>query len=231
MEGKACVRRGGRSTAVGQVDLDPERFTKHFLDFGKSTEALSRAVEKETGWTISSKQLDRWKKGHTKTAREDYVDAVEATFASMLGEKPDTVCIRRVPESSQLTPLLNKDQSQNILALHVASVGYAMSQVVQEALMEPDAFDEKQFYKRIKTALTEGRELCQVFESEVVGNLSTFLERHYSMDDLKKDVERAVKIIRQQGVDPYDKWLRLYAMMNKEQQLVIQQLREQIKAT
>lgn len=226
-----------RRTAAGRVKVDIDVFVELFDEVNISFEGFRQKVKEIAGFDVGEKILERLYTGETESATQKAYNAIEKTLAKLLDREPDRVCIRKKPRHIQKSASLklNEKQTENLLKLHVASVGYRVALVVQDTLQDISrdikTFDEMEFYERIKGALWESRDLCRDFDSEkeIVGNMAEFVERAYPEKELKKDVSGAVVIITQEGIDVYHKWLKLHAIITKKQKALAQRLRERLR--
>ena len=219
---------GKRRTPKGHAVLDEQAYRDYIDELAIPWESFRQAILSTTGVEIKDRQLERWYSGDTDTAKIETIRTVETTIETLRGKVRGCVCIRRDLGRRQQSALLDKEQTENLLELHEASVAYRMAQVVQDALADTGTFDEERFYERIKAALGESRKLCLSFNSKIVDNMFTFLEQSYSEKELKEDVELAVSIITQDGVSTYDKWLRLASLVAAKQKVHQQRLRDRL---
>lgn len=154
------------------------------ISYSKIAELSQVYLDKE----IDPRMIERLYKGELKQLKTERIDALQLIFESLHSLPKNSLEFRKNPISpaKQLSPktdnLLNDIQTRNLINLHINSAAHFMFLVVENVMKSPDNHDRSSFHETVDAFLSESRILCDVFESEKLGNIYEFLKENF--DDL-----------------------------------------------
>jgi len=123
--------------------------------------------------------------------------------------------------SGEFSGPLTDQQTRNLVHLHLASSAFRIYRVIDETVSDLEdgskPFDQEDFVIAVRNALMESRRLCASFESRRLGSITEIFERTYSVTELRKSIERALRILLNADLDANAKRKNLLAYLQNEQ--------------
>jgi hypothetical protein len=142
---------------------------------------LSQAYLKKE---IDPKMIERLYKGELKQLRTEKIDALQRVFEALKSLPNNSLVFRKNPTIPAPKPntLLNDIQTRNLIRLHINSAAHYMYLAAENIINAGKNQDRSSFHETISAFLNESRFLCDVFESQKLGNIYEFLKVNF--DDL-----------------------------------------------
>ncbi len=169
--------------------FDNESYKKCVDDFKKSQVDISSSKISELSQAYLKKEIDprmieRLYKGELKQLRSERIDALQRVFEELKSLPENSVVFRKNHSStvSRSNTMLNDIQTRNLISLHLNSAAHLMFLVAENIVNSSANFDRSSFHEIVKSFLSESRMLCDVFESQKLGNIYDFLQDNF--DDL-----------------------------------------------
>lgn len=153
------------------------------LSSSKIAELSQPYLDKE----IDPRMVERLYKGELKQLKTERINALQSVFESLQSLPKNTLVFRKNPIiiMSKADTLLNDIQTRNLINLHLNSAAHFMFIVAESIINSPSNHDRSSFHEIVKAFLSESRILCDVFESDKLGNIYDFLSDNF--DDLVDD--------------------------------------------
>lgn len=165
--------------------VDEYKKTHSDISFSKIAELSQVYLDKE----IDPRMVERLYKGELKQLKTERINALQLVFEGLLSLPQNSLEFRKNP--TNFTPktiptkknnLLNDIQTRNLINLHINSAAHYMFLVVENVVNSPNNHDRSSVHQTVDAFLSDSRVLCNVFESEKLGNIYEFLKDNF--DDL-----------------------------------------------
>jgi len=160
------------------VDEYKETYTD--LSFSKIAELSQLYLEKE----IDPRMIERLYKGELKQLKTERINALQFVFEELKSLPINSLEFRKKPtvHVPKARNLLNDIQTRNLINLHINSAAHFMFLVAENVINSSNKQDRDSFHEKVDAFLNESRILCDVFESQKLGNIYNFLTNKF--DDL-----------------------------------------------
>ncbi len=158
--------------------VDEYKNTHANISSSKISELSQLYLEKE----IDPRMVERLYKSELKQLKTDRIEALQKVFESLKSLPKNSLVFRKNPANkpSTLNPLLSDIQTRNLINLHLNSAAQSMYLVAENAINSPNNHERSSFHKRVEAFLSESRILCNVFESQKLGNIYEFLNDNFN---------------------------------------------------
>jgi len=160
--------------------VDEYKETHANISSSKIAELSHLYLEKE----IDPRMIERLYKGELKQLKTERINALQLVFEALNSLPKNSLAFRKNPtiHIPQKDNLLNDIQTRNLINLHINSAAHFMFLVVENVVNSPNNHDRSSFHEIVDAFLSESRILCDVFESNKLGNIYEFLRDNF--DDL-----------------------------------------------
>lgn len=159
-----------------------DEYKTHYVDISSSkiAELSQNYLIKE----IDPKMIERLYKGELKQLKTEKIDALQRVFEDLKALPRRTLVFRKLPTTPVVrnSPLLNDIQTRNLISLHLNSASHFMFVVAENIINSGKTHNRSSFHEVVEAFLNESRILCDVFESQKLGNIYEFLKQNF--DDL-----------------------------------------------
>lgn len=147
------------------------------ISSSKIAELSQLYLEKE----IDPRMVERLYKGELKQLKSDRIDALQQVFETLKSLPKNSLVFRKTPinNSLPLNSLLSDIQTRNLISLHLNSAAHSMALVAENIINSPNNYDRTSLHEIVQAFLSESRILCNVFESQKLGNIYDFLEKNF----------------------------------------------------
>ncbi len=156
-----------------------DEYKKTYADISSSkiAELSLLYLEKE----IDPRMIERLYKGELEQLRTEKIDALQRVFEELKSLPKNSLVFRKNPAKyvSKSNPLLNDIQTRNILTLHLNSAAHFIFLFSENAINSPKNYERISFHMAVEAFLSESRILCNVFESQKLGNIYQFLKNNF----------------------------------------------------
>ncbi len=156
-----------------------DEYKKQYADISSSkiAELSQPYLEKE----IDPRMIERLYKGELKQLKTEKIDALQRVFEALKSLPENSLVFRNNPNKhvSKSNPLLNDVQTRNLIALHLNSAAHFMFLLSENVINSPKIHERLSFHKEVEAFLSESRILCNVFESQKLGNIYDFLTKNF----------------------------------------------------
>jgi len=155
------------------------------ISYSKIAELSQLYLDKE----IEPRMIERLYKNELKQLKTERINALQLVFEGLhslpknsleFRKNPTTFAPKTIP--TKTNNLLNDIQTRNLINLHINSAAHYMFLVVENVVNSPNNHDRSSFHQTVDAFLNDSRILCNVFESEKLGNIYEFLKDNF--DDL-----------------------------------------------
>ncbi len=150
------------------------------ISSSKIAELSQLYLEKE----IDPRMIERLYKGELKQLKSERIDALQQVFETLKSLPKNSLAFRKNPTTNTSTshPLLSDIQTRNLISLHLNSAAHSMFLLAENVINTPNNYESSSLHEMVQAFLIESRILCNVFESQKLGNIYDFLQENF--DDL-----------------------------------------------
>ncbi len=147
------------------------------ISSSKIAELSQLYVEKE----IDPRMIERLYKGELKQLKTEKIDALQRVFEALKSLPDNSLVFRKNPtkQVAKSNLLLNDVQTRNLITLHLNSAAHFIYLFSENVINSPKNHERLSFHKAVEAFLSESRILCNVFESEKLGNIYEFLTQNF----------------------------------------------------
>ena len=157
-----------------------DEYKKNYADISSSkiAELSQTYLEKE----IDPRMIERLYKGELKQLKTVKIDALQRVFEALKSLPENSLVFRKNPtiHTSESNPLLNDVQTRNLITLHLNSAAHFIFLFSENVINSPKNHERVSFHKAVEAFLSESRILCNVFESQKLGNIYEFLTNNFN---------------------------------------------------
>ncbi len=157
-----------------------DEYKKKYADISSSkiAELSQPYLEKE----IDPRMIERLYKGELKQLKTVKIDALQRVFEVLKSLPENSLIFRKNPTIliSESNPLLNDVQTRNLITLHLNSAAHFIFLFSENVINSPKNYERLSFHKAVEAFLSESRILCNVFESQKLGNIYEFLTNNFN---------------------------------------------------
>lgn len=195
-----------------------DEYKKKYSDisYAKIAELSQHYLDKE----IDPRMVERLYKGELQQLNTERIDALQYVFESLTSIPANSLVFRKHPKPHFSKPspssLLNDIQTRNLIALHLNSAAHYMFLASENLINSQTIQDKSSFHGIVKAFLSESRVLCEVFESQKLGNIYDFLKNNFD-DKIDFYIDEAFNKIIYSEKDPVIKKEQMISFIRNKQ--------------